>query len=472
MVVTTTDEATAVVPTMVVLWFALIRPFNRPRRPVIRRPAEARKGALFNRADRRYRIGSQEVPHAANEPLDKEVTMPTPTPPRRILALATATLTATLTLAACSSSSDDSATTTDGASASPHGGHSSGPPAPAVPLRAGERFVNLKTPEPYTPSPPSGGTDEYRCLLIDPQFTEPGFLTGTQFDPQNKTILHHALINLVRPEDAAVARAKDDADPGPGWTCFGSQDLGPDRPTSWVDTWTPNGIETVLKQDVGFPVKPGGLVLLQVHYNLLATDGRPGETDQSGVRLRLTKGTAATTPLETTPVQAPIELPCATGESGPLCDRATAIADVTKRFGAEVGETEGQLLQQCSNGKPVPGNTQRCDYPVPQPVRVYAGLGHMHLLGRSIKVEVNPGTANAKTLLDVPAFNFDDQKYQVLPTPSDVKAGDIVRVTCTHDASLRKLLPQLSKLPPRYVVWGDGTSDEMCSGILTTSAVV
>ena len=34
---------------------------------------------------------------------------------------------------------------------------------------------------------------------------------------------------------------------------------------------------------------------------------------------------------------------------------------------------------------------------------------------------------------------------------------------------LRKQLPQLKKLPPRYVVWGDGTSDEMCTGIMTVS---
>ncbi|MEV4315596.1 hypothetical protein [Actinocrispum sp. NPDC049592] len=38
-------------------------------------------------------------------------------------------------------------------------------------------------------------------------------------------------------------------------------------------------------------------------------------------------------------------------------------------------------------------------------------------------------------------------------TPFVLKAGDDVRVTCTHDAGLRKLLPQLKKLPPRHVVW-------------------
>ena len=51
-----------------------------------------------------------------------------------------------------------------------------------------------------------------------------------------------------------------------------------------------------------------------------------------------------------------------------------------------------------------------------------------------------------------------------------VKPGDTYRVTCTHDANLRTQLPQLKPLKPRYVVWGEGTSDEMCLGIVVWSA--
>jgi hypothetical protein len=46
-----------------------------------------------------------------------------------------------------------------------------------------------------------------------------------------------------------------------------------------------------------------------------------------------------------------------------------------------------------------------------------------------------------------------------------VKPGDVYRVTCAHDAALRTQLPQLKQLKPRYVVWGEGTSDEMCLGV-------
>jgi hypothetical protein len=91
----------------------------------------------------------------------------------------------------------------------------------------------------------------------------------------------------------------------------------------------------------------------------------------------------------------------------------------------------------------------------------------MHLLGRSIKVELNPGTPQAKILLDVPIYNFDDQGARALPQPLKVNRGDTLRVTCTHDAGLRKMLPALKDVGPRYVVWGEGTSDEMCLGIVT-----
>jgi hypothetical protein len=84
-------------------------------------------------------------------------------------------------------------------------------------------------------------------------------------------------------------------------------------------------------------------------------------------------------------------------------------------------------------------------------------------------VELNPGTPGARMLLNQPAFNFDDQSGLVFPQPVRLNKGDTLRVTCTHDASVRSRVPQLKQLPPRYVVWGDGTSDEMCLATLTAT---
>ena len=39
-------------------------------------------------------------------------------------------------------------------------------------------------------------------------------------------------------------------------------------------------------------------------------------------------------------------------------------------------------------------------------------------------------------------------------------------MTCTHVQWLRDKLPSFEGQPDRYVVWGEGTTDEMCLGML------
>ncbi|MEJ3747511.1 monooxygenase [Actinomycetes bacterium KLBMP 9797] len=378
--------------------------------------------------------------------------------------------------AACADDAAEPASPAE-SSGSAHG-HGQGPPPSPQPLRDGERFVTLTMAQPYAPAAPNGGTDEYRCFLVDPKLSTKAYLTGSQFLPQNVDMVHHAIFFRVAPAGAQQARALDQRTPGDGWQCFGDSGIDDD---AWVAHWAPGANEVLLGQGVGYEMPPGAQLVMQVHYNLLAANNKTGNstagtdktntdkatsTDQSSIRLRLADGSTAMTPLDTYQVAAPIELPCTPEESGPLCDRNAAIADVTRRFGEEVGGSAAQLLEWCNKGKLAPGVTQRCDYPMEDAVTVYATAGHMHLLGRAIKMELNPGTPNASTLLDVPQYNFDDQAIRPLAAPVTLKKGDVVRVTCTHDAGLRKLLPQLRQLPPRYVVWGDGTSDEMCLGLL------
>ena len=146
-------------------------------------------------------------------------------------------------------------------------------------------------------------------------------------------------------------------------------------------------------------------------------------------------------------------------------------ADAVQALADFAFDTFGAVHLLCNNAeKPKPGNTQHCDRKAKQEMVVQAVAGHMHLLGRSIKVELNPGTKKAKTLLNVPVYDFDNQGARMLKKPVTVEPGDTLRVTCTHDATLRSQLPSLKTLQPRYVLWGEGTSDEMCLGVVIWSA--
>ena len=232
---------------------------------------------------------------------------------------ATMVLATALVVAACSSGVDDNtaAPAEDGS----HSMHAGGSSAPPQPLRAGERFVELRMAEAYTPEPPEGAVDEYRCQVLDPGLTEEAFLTGTQVMPENVAIAHHGIVYAVPPGDAAAVREQDARTPGLGWQCFGGtgvegadvedDDEGADPGAAWVDTWAPGAAETLLDQDAGYKLEPGSLIVFQMHYNLLATDGKPAGSDRSGVRLRLTDGTPQTRELETWSLDAPTDLPCA-----------------------------------------------------------------------------------------------------------------------------------------------------------------
>ncbi len=341
--------------------------------------------------------------------------------------------------------------------------HGTGRAVPHRPLRDGERLARLTMPAAYTPSAPFGtGTDDYRCFLLDPRLDQDAFLTGLDILPGTRAEVHHVILFRVPPQSVAAVQAQDEEEPGEGWTCFGgtgveSGDQLDDAP--WLGAWAPGGSEQVMARDVGVPMPKGSRVIMQVHYNLLAGSS----PDVTSAQLRLAPGTKRLDPLETMLLPAPVELPCRPGRrQSPLCDRTAAVADAAERFGG-VGQAADFLHLLC--GPLRTGPVQSCDRAVRRPATIRAVAGHMHLLGRSIRVQVNPGTPRARTVLDIPAWNFDDQgatPVQAVP----LRHGDTLRVTCRHDQALRDLLPELRGQQERYVVWGEGTTDEMCLGLL------
>ena len=290
-------------------------------------------------------------------------------------------------------------------------------------------------------------------------------MSGVQITPDNAAIVHHVIVSKVEPEDVAKAHALDAKDPGDGYTCFGGAGIagvagGNLDDADWVGAWAPGGGERVMADDIGIPLSAGTQLVVQVHYNLLAGTG----TDRSTVRLRLSdaKGSAKH-PLQTMLLPAPVELPCRENRTKGLCNRTLAVADLKKRF-AENPATADLLHLLCGPVKP--GPVQSCARPIRSEATIRAVAGHMHLLGRAITVDVNKGTPKAERVLDVPTWNFDDQGSIPLKKPVDVGPGDTITVTCTHDQGLRDLLPAFKGTPDRYVAWGEGTTDEMCLGIV------
>ncbi len=101
------------------------------------------------------------------------------------------------------------------------------------------------------------------------------------------------------------------------------------------------------------------------------------------------------------------------------------------------------------------------EHVLPQDVRLLSLSPHMHLRGKSFRIEVHHPDGRREVLLDVPRYDFNWQLRYDLAEPKFLPRG--VRLVCVahYDNSLSN---RANPDPTRNVVWGDQTSDEMLIG--------
>ena len=356
------------------------------------------------------------------------------------------------------------------------GGRASGPgagkPPPAeLDVRPGESVLNLEMTSPYRPSAPKGATDDYRCFLLDPKLTSDVYATSSRIVPGSPAVVHHVILFRAAPTSRQEAEELDASDPRPGWSCFGGTGLSAQgrgagqslNNSGWISAWAPGWGSGRLPDGVGVPLPAGSLVVMQVHYNLL--NGRSPDRSRAVLTVAPPTGLNA---IETSLLPAPIELACTAGEKGRLCDRNAALAELGRKYGSLAAFVPAGLLVLCgqSAADPQPSTTSACDRRIDRAGTIHVVAGHMHLLGKSIRLELNPGRADARILLDIPRWDFHWQNAYVLEQAVDVRPGDVVRATCRYDPSRRRTGDQGVPKIPRYILWGEGTTDEMCLGIL------
>ena len=344
------------------------------------------------------------------------------------------------------------------------------------PLKSGEQWVSLTMPGgSYTPQGTNGGTDDYRCILFDPHFTQDTFISSVALQPGIAGEVHHAILYRVDPDEVGSAEDMDATDPRLGWSCFGGpgvkskggdDQLGGLAAAPWVAAFATTGGEQHFAPGTGELMKAGSELILQIHYNMLSGT----LPDDSSVLLRAEPAGTDLKPLETYLTPAPVEVPCAPSQTGPLCDRTAALADVMKRFGYDAGTTVAGLQLLCGGqdlANPPASDTSTCTRYIDKPMVLQSAAGHMHMLGTSISMQLIRSDGSTVPLFKRAVWNFDDQHADVLPQPVKVGPGDKIKITCTWDPTLRDKLPALQGLPERYIVWGDGSADEMCLGIFT-----
>lgn len=320
--------------------------------------------------------------------------------------------------------------------------------------------VEIAPHESYQGSPTVA--DDYRCFIYELGVTEPTFMSGYEFVPDQTQIVHHAVGFLLPAAAMDQAMRLSDRDDRGGWQCYGTSGL---RDESLFVGWAPGQLPTIYPEGSGLLVQPGDFVVLQLHYHFdteapedrstLLVDWADGERDE----------------IEIGQFLAPAEIPCASDESGPLCDRDAARSRALSRFGSQ-GVLADRINSVCGV-RPADFEdmtdgiaTSSCILPVLQSGEVIAVFGHQHEIGKSIRMTLNPGGPEERILLDVPDWNFDWQ-FNYEPVESImVEFGDSLLLECAWDRDRRD-----PSLEPAWVLWADGTDDEMCFATMATRPI-
>lgn len=336
-----------------------------------------------------------------------------------------------------------------------------GDPADYVPVESDiapdvRQDMVLSIAEPYTPDDTL--QDEYRCFKLELNLSEPTFMTGYEVLPDSTKMAHHAILYHLPARMDARALVRDNESEGQGWRCYGGAELPEDNT---IGSWTPGMLPVVYPEGTGFLLEPGDFIVLQMHYNLVAGV----EPDQTQIALQLAPASDSMTPLIVAEIPGPVEIPCPAGVEGEQCDRDYAIQVNEEKYDNDAREFADGMLERCGLtpddfiNQDAANVVSTCDVPIPFNVTAIEILPHMHEKGKSIQIILNPDTPDEQILMDIPRWDFHWQGTYQWVEPVEIQAGDVLRLTCVWDNTQSD--------NPRYIVWGEGTDDEMCLTFIT-----
>ncbi len=308
------------------------------------------------------------------------------------------------------------------AAGAPEGDPSQAPTA-QKPARGLSRVdLTLEMPVAYTPVT---APDDYRCFMVDWPADKTTYVTGFGVEPGTAAIVHHVIAYLIPPADVAEYQKLDDAEPGPGYTCFGGSG---GTNAGWIGGWAPGALGNDFPAGTGIEVTPGSRVVLQIHYNTSTT---AATADRSKVVLKIDPT------VEKKAFVMPWANPSWVTNQTMVIPAHTA--DATASWAFDPSPFMGAL------SKGVVANSQ--------PYTIYSAGLHMHTRGTSAVTRIERQGGADECMLDIQHWNFHWQGSYGFAQPKTVNPGDKISLEC-----------HWNNTTPMDMNWGEGTSDEMCLG--------
>jgi hypothetical protein len=257
---------------------------------------------------------------------------------------------------------------------------------------------------------PAEGHDHYRCFIVPLDLQTPTYVSGLEFRPGNRRVVHHALVFL----DTA-GQARKVAKGGTDYSCFGGPGI---REARLIGGWAPGALPPPRRPEFATPLPAGSDLIVQVHYHL---SGKP-ERDRFALGLTF---------------------------SGPPSRGRSTVMLFNPRIDIPAGDSHYVI---------------RGAMTLPRDVELLGLAPHAHYLGKEMTVIARPPSGPAITLLRILDWDFNWQGGYQLARPLPLPKGTRLEFEYVYDNSAGNTRNPAK--PPVRVKWGEQTTDEMALAFL------
>ena len=281
----------------------------------------------------------------------------------------------------------------------------------------GEPDLILEMPETYlVPAAEGPGgpghshEDIFRNFVIPVPVDEVRHVRAVEFQPGASGVVHHAILSV---DPTPSSREADARDPEPGFDgMFTGSAARP--PGGFFIGWTPGKQPSWNPEGLTWPLEPGADFVIQAHFR---------------------------------PMDEPVEVRSRVG----------------LYFGDQPAERTALLLQLTARTMRIPPGeaeyTVEDAFELPVDVEIVGVYPHAHYLARTIEAHAVLPDGTERTLLHIPDWDFDWQEAYTFKDPVALPSGTQLRMRYVYDNSADN--PQNPHDPPREVVYGPNSSDEM-----------
>src|SRR5262245_13489825 len=267
----------------------------------------------------------------------------------------------------------------------------------------------------------ANGRDLFHCVVFPTHFNEDKYLAAIEVRPGNARVVHHTIQVIDtsgrarKLQDSAQAKQKEtDPDRGPGYSVSRGMGFLP-APGNGLGGWAPGLVPKRLPDGVGQKLPKGSDIVVQIHYH------RTGKEEHDRTRLGLYFA------------------------KGPIKEYLQAIPVTGIFFSIPPGQKDFKVDSSIT---------------MTEDVKLHWMVPHMHLLGKDIELLARLPGEKEKSLVKLPAWDYNWQEQYMLKEPMLLPKGTVLRVKATYDNSDGNPLNPNS--PPKPVRFGEQTTNEMC----------